>query len=183
MGGAGLTLPRYVTATRARSSQVVLEPDEALTARVRAELPLPRSSGIKVRGIDGVAGVAALRDASADLVITDAYRDGQVPDDLLGAEHLADVARVLGPEGWYLLNLADVAPFALVRSVVPRLRAIFDSVVVSAEPATLRGRRPGNLLVVASRSGDPGAALDRRAMSSAVPYRVLAGHEVRDRFG
>ena len=62
VGGAGLTLPRYVAATRPRSAQVVLEPAAEVTELVRRELPLPRNSGIKVRGVDGRTGVAALRD-------------------------------------------------------------------------------------------------------------------------
>ncbi len=69
VGGAGLTLPRWVQATRPGSPQVVLEPDAALTEAVRRELPLPRGHRIRVRPLDGVAGVAGLRDASADVVV------------------------------------------------------------------------------------------------------------------
>ena len=53
VGGAGLTLPRWIAATRPGSRQLVLEPDEALTALVRERLPLPRESGIRVRGEGG----------------------------------------------------------------------------------------------------------------------------------
>src|SRR5699024_1205986 len=42
VGGAGLTLARWVHATRPGSPQIVLEPDEQLTAQVRERLPLPR---------------------------------------------------------------------------------------------------------------------------------------------
>ncbi|MFA6300576.1 MAG: spermidine synthase, partial [Nocardioides sp.] len=69
VGGAGMTLPRYVAATRPTSPQIVLEPDTEVTELVRAELPLPRRSGIKVRPVDGRSGIAALRDGQADLVI------------------------------------------------------------------------------------------------------------------
>ena len=41
IGGAAMSLPRYVAATRPRSAQVVLEPDSELTAFVRQHLPLP----------------------------------------------------------------------------------------------------------------------------------------------
>ena len=183
VGGAGLTLPRYVAATRPTSAQVVLEPDEALTARVREELPLPRRSGIKVRAADGVTGIAALRDAYADVVVVDAYQDGQVPVGLLEVEHLLDVARVLSPGGCYLLNLADAAPFTLARDAVAGLREVFGPLVVSAEPATLKGRRPGNLLITAGRESVPLAALRRRAASSPAPYQVLDDRGVSDRLG
>jgi hypothetical protein len=182
VGGAGLTLPRYVAATRPRSWQVVLEPDEALTARVRSELPLPRRSGIRVRPLDGRAGVSELRDATADVVVLDAFADGEVPAELLTVEWFADAARVLVPDGVLLVNLSDRAPFALARDVVAGLRGVFADVAMSAEPATLRGRRAGNLLLVAG-STVPRAALARSATTSASPYRVLVGEQVGSSFG
>ena len=82
IGGAALTLPRYVTATRPSSAQIVLEPDEELTRLVREHLPLPRQSGIKIRAVDGRAGIAAMRDGFADLVIVDAFAGARVPAEL-----------------------------------------------------------------------------------------------------
>lgn len=66
VGGAGLTVARYVAATRPTSAQIVLEPDAELTHFVRQHLPLPRQSGIKVRDVDGRAGIADLVDEYAD---------------------------------------------------------------------------------------------------------------------
>ncbi len=183
VGGAAMTLARYVAATRPTSAQVVLEPDVEVTALVRAELPLPRRSGIKVRPVDGVAGVAALRDEQADLVILDAYDDGQVPPALLTPAHFAEVARALAPGGLYLLNLSDRAPFAHTRRVVAGLRTHFDDLALGAEPATLRGRREGNLLVLASRAPVPVTALRARASRSPAPYKVLDASQVSDSFG
>ncbi len=183
VGGAGLTLARYVAATRPTSAQIVLEPAVEVTERVRAELPLPRRSGIKVRPVDGASGVRALRDASVDVMVVDAYDEGQVPRDLLTGEHQSEVARVLAPAGLYVLNLADKAPFTLARDVLAGLRAEMGAVMVSAEPATLRGKRVGNLLLVASRTAVPAEALRARAISSASPYRVLDGDLLRDTLG
>jgi spermidine synthase len=183
VGGAGLTLPRYVAATRPGSWQAVLEPDEELTARVRAELPLPRRSGIRVRPVDGRRGLPQVRAGSVAVVVLDAYRDGRVPPDLLTVECFADVARVLAPGGLLLLNLSDRAPFALARDVVSGLRACFEALLVGAEPATLKGRRPGNLLLVASDGELPAAALRRAAATSASPYRLVTGRDVGSVFG
>ena len=44
VGGAAMSLPRYVAATRPRSAQIVLEPNEIVIAQVRVEAPLPRRS-------------------------------------------------------------------------------------------------------------------------------------------
>ena len=183
IGGAGLTLPRYVATTRPRSSQVVLEPDEALTELVRSRLPLPRRSGIRVRPVDGRRGLRQLRDASYDVVVLDAYHDGLVPTELLSTGCFADVARVLAPGGCLLANLADRAPFPMVRDALAGLRSVLPTLLVSAEPATLRGRRPGNVLVVAGAEEVPCAALVQRASTSAAPYRVLHGEQVASAFG
>ncbi|WP_370614146.1 spermidine synthase [Mumia sp. Pv 4-285] len=178
VGGAGLTVARYVAATRPRSAQVVLEPDAELTAYVREHLPLPARSGIKVRAADGRSGLAAMRDDYADAVVLDAFDGPIVPADLTTAEAFADVARVLRPDGVLLANLADQAPFPYLRRAVAAARTAFAEVVVSAEPATLRGRRHGNVLLVASRTPLPVEDLRRRAASSAFPYRVVGGADL-----
>ena len=82
IGGGGLTLPRYLQASRPGSPQIVLEPDAELTELVRRRLPLPRQHRIRIRPQDGRTGVAALADASADVVVLDAYADGRVPASL-----------------------------------------------------------------------------------------------------
>ena len=183
VGGAAMTLPRYVAATRPRSSQIVLEPAAHVTERVRAELPLPARSGIKVRPVDGRTGLAALRADSADVIVVDAYAEGRVPGDLVTTEAAALAARTLGEHGLLLLNLADRAPFAWTRRVVAAVREHLPQLMLSAEPATLRARRGGNLLLVASRGPVPLAALRARAASSPAPYRVLDAGQVSDSFG
>jgi hypothetical protein len=183
VGGAAMTLPRYVAHTRPGSAQVVLEPATDVTSLVRRELPLPRRSGIKVRPVDGRTGLAAFRDGWADLVVVDAFAAGRVPGDLVTAECAVAYARVLGGDGLLLLNLADAAPFAWTRRVVAAVRTTLPTQMVSAEPATLRGRRPGNLLLVASRAAVPSSALRARAAGGASPYRVVDASGVSDNFG
>ncbi|MCW2841974.1 MAG: spermidine synthase [Aeromicrobium sp.] len=178
IGGAGMTIPRYVAATRPRSSQVVLEPDAELTALVRERLPLPRNGGIKVRAVDGRTGVAALRDDFADVVVLDAFDGDRIPAELSTAEFFADLARVTVADGLVLLNLADHAPFPYLRRAVRGVCDAFGEVMISAEPATLKGRRFGNVLVMASQAPLPWQALARRAASSPFPYRVVPYREV-----
>jgi spermidine synthase len=183
VGGAAMTLPRYVAHTRPRSPQVVLEPAEDVTELVRRELPLPRRSGVKVRPVDGRTGLAAFRDGSLDVVVVDAFAAGRVPGELVTSECAAEYARVLADDGLLLLNLTDAAPFAWARRVVAAVRTAVPAQMLSAEPATLRGRRRGNLLLVAGRAGVPLAALRARAASSASPYRVLDESLLSDSLG
>jgi hypothetical protein len=55
--------------------------------------------------------------------------------------------------------------------------------MLTAEPATLRARRLGNLVLVASRGPVPLDALRQRSVSAAAPYRVLDAGQVSDGFG
>lgn len=183
VGGAGLTLPRWVATTRPTSRQVVLEPDTQLTALVRERLPLPARSGVKVRDQDGRSGTAGVRDEWADAVVLDAYDGARVPGDLTTHEALGETARVLRPGGVLLANLADTAPFDYLRRVVAGVRSHLPQVLVLAEPVVLKGRRFGNLLLAASTAPLPAAELVRRSSGAAFPYRVLAGPQVLDRFG
>ncbi len=183
VGGAGLSLPRYLAATRPRSAQVVLEPDEALTALVRRTLPLPARSGVKVRAADGRGGLAALRDEHAQVLVVDAFDAGRVPASLVTTAWFAEVARVLTPEGWALLNLSDRAPWRHTRRVLAGLVEHLPHVLLTAEPATLKGRRAGNLVLVATRGRLPLDALRARTAAATLPYRVLGPREVRDAFG
>jgi hypothetical protein len=112
VGGAAMTLPRYLARTRPRSAQVVLEPDATVTELVRRELPLPSRSGIKVRAVQGRAGLAELRVASVDVVVVDAFSGGRVPADLVTTECAAAYGRLLADDGLLLINLVDAAPFA-----------------------------------------------------------------------
>lgn len=175
VGGAAMTLPRYVAATRPTSAQIVFEPDAELTAFVREHLPLDKRSGIKVRPVDGRSGVAELRDGYADMIIIDAFVGARVPAALGTAEFFADAARVLGPEGLLLINITDRAPLSYARRVLAGVRTSLSETLFVAESATLKGRRFGNILIMGSRVPLPVAQLADKAGRAAFPYRVVHG--------
>jgi hypothetical protein len=175
VGGAAMTVPRYVAATRPSSAQIVLEPDTELTDFVRLHLPLPRQSGIKVRASDGATGLAELRDRYADLIIVDAFVGAQVPADLTTVELFTEVARVLRPAGIFMINITDRGPFDYARRVVAGIQHTFDHTLLCAEPATLKGRRFGNVIVAGSLVPLPVDGLAERAGRPPFPYRVLHG--------
>lgn len=177
VGGAAMTLARHVAATRPRSPQIVLEPAEEVIAMVRERAPLPPRSGIKVRPVDGVAGIGAVRDASQDLVILDAFDRGVVPDALTSAAFVEEVRRVLASGGVFVANLVDQPPFGRVRDFVAAVRHM-GSLTIGAEPATFKGKRSGNVIVAAG-------GLPPRALGDPSPleYRVIRGAAVADHFG
>ncbi len=177
VGGGAMTFPRYLLHTRPGSSQIVLEPDAALTALVRQRLPLPSRSGIRVRPVSGRAGVAALADASADVLVLDAFAGGRVPAELTTVEALADAARVLRAAGLYVANIADQPPLDYTRRFVAGVRDVFGEVLIRTDPA-VRKRRFGNVVVAASRSALPTAQVVRRARSAMMPTVVVSGPEL-----
>lgn len=179
VGGAAMTLARWVEAVRPGSPQVVLEPDAALTELVRRELPLPRRHRIRVRPVDGAGGTAALRAASADAVVVDAFAGGRVPAELVTGEYLTDVARVLRPGGTLLMNLTDEPGLRWVSRVLATLAAVrgdrdgtsYGEPVLVATGEVLKGRRFGNVVLAATRAG--GAPLDVAALAREVAREAL----------
>lgn len=181
LGGAGLTLPRYVEHTRPGSPQVVLEPDAALTELVRAELPLPRGHRIRVRPVTGSDGLPALRDAAADVLVVDAYDDGRVPGDLVGADAVAQYRRVLRPGGVLLLNLADAPGRRYVDRVAATLLTGFAQQVALATKEVGSGRRFGNWVLAASDQPLPEADLAVRVRRAALPTVLVGSAEASRR--
>lgn len=175
VGGAGLTLPRYVEATRPGSTQIVLEPDAELTALVRQQIPLPRRHRIRVREVDGLTGVAPLRDSSADVVVTDAYAAGRVPAELGGPAYAAHVARVLRPDGLGLWNLADEPGLRYVARVAATVRGSLPHVALIGLHEVFKGRRFGNVVLVAGAAPLPVERLRRDAAHAALPTGLRVG--------
>ena len=178
VGGAGLTLPRWVHHTRPGSPQIVLEPDAALTEAVRRELPLPRGHRIRIRPVDGATGITDLRDGSADVVVVDAFAHGRIPADVGTLEWFREVARVLAPGGLLLTNLADEPGMRHAARVVAGAREALGHVAVVGLHEVLKGRRFGNLVLVGSAGPVDLYSLRRAAASAALPTGVLTGDDV-----
>jgi spermidine synthase len=180
LGGGALTLARYTAYTRPRSTQQVIELDGALVELVRAHLPWDRGWRIKVRAGDARAGMAKLPDGWADLVIADVFGGARTPAHLTSAEFLADVRRVLRPDGCYAANLTDGGALAFLRGQVATVCAAFAEVCLAADPAVLRGRRFGNAVLWAADHALPVADLTRRVATDPHPGRVVAGRPLAD---
>jgi spermidine synthase len=179
LGGGAATLVRYLAWRRPGSPQIVCEPDAALTELVRARLPFRRDVRVRIRPVDGRSGLKALRDASADVIVLDAYLGGRTPADLTTEEFFVDAARVLAPSGVLLANLADGGPLAYVRRVVASARPVLPELALQMDPAVRRGRRFGNVVLSASRAPLPLAAVRRAAAGAPFPAAVVAEDELR----
>lgn len=179
VGGGACTLPRYVAATRPGSRQLVFDADAELIDLVREQLDLRSVPSLKVRISDGRVGVASRHDATADLVVLDAFERAAMPSAMATLEFITDVARVLRPGGTLLVNVSDGPGLKFVRRVIATMAAVFPHLVLLAEPAVLRGRRFGNLVLAGSAVELPSDALSRRASSAVFPARVVTTAELR----
>ncbi|HET9518702.1 MAG TPA: fused MFS/spermidine synthase [Actinoplanes sp.] len=172
LGGGALTLPRWVAATRAGSAQRVVEIDGPLVELVRRELPWDAKTKLRVRVADAREAVTTSRTASYDVVVADVFAGASTPAHLTSVEFVTEVARVLAPTGWYVANVADGPPLRHARAQVATIRSVLPQACVVADAAVLRGRRFGNLVVLAGRTAPPVAELTRRAAGDWFPGRV-----------
>ncbi|MDK1474520.1 fused MFS/spermidine synthase [Streptomyces sp. 549] len=179
LGGGALTLPRHLAVARPGSRQQVVDHDAALLALVRRHLPVPPGSSIGCEAADAREALERRAPATADAVVADVFGGSRIPAHLTTVECVRAAGRALRPGGVHVANVADTAPFDFVRSQLANLFVVFPQVCLLAEPAVLRGRRFGNLVLAASADPLPVADLARRCAGDPFPARVVHGAALR----
>ncbi|WP_243858909.1 fused MFS/spermidine synthase [Actinomyces sp. ZJ308] len=163
LGGAGCALARAWDTTRPGSQQVAVEIDEILAARVRAWFDLPRSPRLRIRVGDAAEVVSGLRPGQWDVVVRDVFNGGSVPASCRSREFLTSCLEALAPGGLLLVNTSSV-PRAQAGAEIEALREALGAgssgLVIVADPAAVRGRRRGNLVLVARREPFTGPELE-----------------------
>ena len=154
IGGGGLSLPRYVRATRPGSRQTVFEIDNDLVRLVESQLQFDRRDDVAIDIGDGRLGLARLAEDSVDAIVGDAFGSRAVPWHLTTREFLSDVRRVLRPGGLYALNLIDTGAGAFLRAETATLAHVFQHVVVVLGAAAADGRRGNSVLLASDRPID-----------------------------
>jgi spermidine synthase len=173
VGGGACTIPRYVSATRPGSRHIVIEPDAGLVQLVRDHLRLKAVPRLKVRVTDGRAGTADLPDGSADLFVLDAFSGATMPVELATAQYMAEIARILRPAGTLLINVADGKGLPFAKRVAATVSGTFRHAALLAEPGILRGRRFGNVILIASPAELPIEPLTRKAAGGLTQARLV----------
>ncbi|MDQ6938013.1 MAG: fused MFS/spermidine synthase [Actinomycetota bacterium] len=177
-GGAG-TLVRYLSAVRPGSTHIVCEPDVELTELVRARLPFARYVRVRIRAVDGRAGVAGLGRGRADAVVLDAFAGGRVPAELTTAEFFVDVARILRPEGLVVANVGDGGGLEYTRRVVAGLLGALPQALLITDKGVLAGRRYGNIVLAAARSTLPLDGIRRGLAGDPFPSQLVTGIQLQ----
>jgi spermidine synthase len=176
LGGGGFTVPRYLTATRPGTVNTVYEIDGELVELGRRELDV--RPGPELRPVVGDARmlVGERPDASADLVVGDAFGHLVVPWHLATREMAAEIRRVIRPGGLYVQNVIDHPPLRFIRAELATVAAEFTHVALVAPPDAVSGARGANFLIVAADVPLPLDALRTQLGASADgPVTVLSG--------
>lgn len=183
LGGGAFTLPRYIEATRPGSRQQVIELESALVGLVREAAPLPKRASIRVRHGDArevLGRLPAGMHGAMDLVIVDIFAGSRTPAHVSSAEFYGLIRPLLAPGGVVVVNATDGAGQAFTRGQAATLASIFPEVAAIAEPQVLKGRRFGNVVLVASNE-EPGIDwLPRLLAGGPHPARMLAGRELEE---
>jgi spermidine synthase len=162
LGGGGFTFPRYLEAIAPASTQTILELDPAILRVARDELGYMPSDDTRILLGDARGSVTTLLDDSFDLAVGDAFGGLAVPWHLTTREFLAEIDRVLRPDGLYVMNLIDGPSLAFVRAEAATARSLFGHVAIVAAPAMFEGSMGGNVVLVASHGPIDAADLAAR---------------------
>ena len=181
LGAGALTLPRYIHRTRPGSRQQVIELERELVDLVRAEIPLPKGAHIRIRYGDARAVLNRLPAGligSADLVVVDIFSGARTPAHVTSLEFYREAATLLKPDGIMAVNIADGPGLRFARAQVATVSAALEDVAVLAETQVLKGRRFGNVVIVASGAQLPLDWMPRLLAGGPHPSKVVSGREL-----
>lgn len=181
LGAGALSLPRYVAHTRPGSRQQVVELEPALWDLVREQLPLPRGAQIRVRIGDARAVAerlpAGLR-GTADVVVSDVFAGAQTPAHLTTVDYFRTLAGLLRPDGVLLVNIGDGPGLAFARRQIATIGEVLPSMIGLCDDQLLKGRRFGNLVLVASREPIPDEWMPALRAAGPFPAAIATGPQL-----
>lgn len=177
LGGGGVTVPRYLEATRPGTDSLVYEIDKGVVALDVERLGLRTGDGIDVRVRDARIGLAEQAAASRDVVVGDAFGGVSVPWHLTTKEVVQSIRRILRPGGVYAVNVIDYPPLGFARAEIATIASVFEHVAIIAKPGTLAKEDGGNLVIVASDQPLPIANLQAKLAERDKSLSLLSGKE------
>ncbi|MDQ0661787.1 hypothetical protein QFZ35_000285 [Arthrobacter ulcerisalmonis] len=180
LGGGACSMARYFAAAYPDARQVVVELDGKLAEYVRGWFDLPKAPLLRIRVGEARAVTETLTAHTRDFIIRDVFAGAHTPRPLTTAEFNGHVKRVLAPGGLYVANSGDAPDLRNAREDAATIAATFAHTVIIADPAMLKGRRYGNMVMAGSDSPiveDP--RLRRRLLGGAVPAHLWDDAQVR----
>ncbi|GAC1514280.1 MAG: spermidine synthase [Pseudarthrobacter sp.] len=180
LGGGACSLARYFHAAYPDARQVVVELDGKLAEYVRGWFDLPKAPLLRLRVGEAREVTETLTADTRDFIIRDVFAGSLTPRPLTTAELTEHIKRVLAPGGVYVVNSGDAPDLKNAREDAATSAAAFEHTLIIADPAMLKGRRYGNMVMAGSDTpldGDP--RLARRLLGGAVPAHIWDDAQVR----
>jgi len=184
LGAGALSVPRYIAHTRPGSRSQVIEWEQELVELVREHIPWNSSWSIRVRYGDARETLSSLPSGlmgAADLVLVDLFSGSSTPGHLTTLEFYEEIRPLLRPDGLVVINVVDGRPQDFTRAQCRTLREAFGFVGLSGESGVVRGRRFGNVVLVATRQPQEPAWWGSLQRLGPHPTSVLSGASL-DRF-
>jgi spermidine synthase len=178
IGGGGLTVPRYVAASRPGSAGRVLEIDPAVLHLSRSLIGPGGVPRLQARVGDARVTLREGALGSRDLIVGDAFSGPAVPWHLTTREFLREIRQALRPGGVYAMNVIDFPPDRFARAEVATIRSELPNVAILAYPGAAAGQAGGNFVLVASTSALPIEAIRARLGERRTPFTVSTGRAV-----
>jgi spermidine synthase len=184
LGAGALSVPRYIAHTRPGSRSQVIEWEQELVDLVRAHIPWDSSWSIRVRYGDAREALSSLPAGlfgAVDLVVVDLFSGSSTPSHLTTLEFYQEIRPLLRPDGLVVINVVDGRPQDFTRAQCRTLREAFGFVGLSGESGVVRGRRFGNVVLVATLEPQEPAWWGSLQRLGPHPTSVLSGSSL-DRF-
>lgn len=180
LGGGACSLARYFHAAYPDARQVVVELDGKLAEYVRGWFDLPKAPLLRIRVGEAREVTESLTPDTRDLIIRDVFAGAFTPRALTTREFNDHAQRVLAPGGLYIANSGDAPDLKNAREDAATIADTFEHTMIIADPAMLKGRRYGNMIMAGSheRFGDD-PQLARKLLGGAVPAHIWDDARVR----
>lgn len=180
LGGGACTLARAFASVYPEARQVVVELDGRLAVLVREWFDLPRAPLLRVRVGEARAVTETLTEDSRDLIIRDVFAGRSTPRPLTTLEFTRQARRVLSPGGIYVVNCGDTPDLRGARAEAATIGAVFEYTAIIADPAMLKGRRDGNVVIAGSDVPiGTSSALASRLLGGGTQAHVWQDEQVR----
>ncbi|MFV0318260.1 MAG: fused MFS/spermidine synthase [Microthrixaceae bacterium] len=154
LGAGGLTVPRWLGATRPGSESTVLEIDPELIEVNREQLGFDDERTTVVIG-DARLTMTDIPTDSADVVVGDAFASMSVPWHLTTVEVIEEIDRILTPEGVYVMNVIDGGDSRYARAQLATLSERFEYVAAILPDGGVPHARVNQILIGSHQPIEP----------------------------
>lgn len=174
LGGAACSLARYFADVWPDSRNTVVELDAKLGELVREKFDIPRAPLVKIRAGEARKVTEGFQPGTRDVIIRDVFAGSVTPSSFTTVEFFQAAKASLAADGLYVANCGDHADMSVAKAEIAGMCEVWDHVAAIADPAMLKGRRYGNIILLGSdrelpADGSHVPDMMKKLLSGAVP--------------